>query len=346
MSDNDIIRDFSSNNTYTWSPWVMRAYNLTVVTRDLAGVNPNALITSPIVNITIKPSLTVNSVNGTVSKSPNLALYNYGTVVRLTANPAPNYHFIGWSGSQSSIYNPLDITMNGNKTITANYAAGPAPVGLGTAGNFAILAKTGISTTGTTAILGNIGVSPAALTYITGFSQTLDPSTTYATSIYVTGKIYAADMTSPTSSNLTTAISDMETAYTDAAGRPTPDFIELGTGDISGMTLAPGLYKWSSGVSVNSDVTLAGGPNAVWIFQIAGNLAIADGKSIHLSGGAQDKNIFWQVAGETILGTGTDLEGIVLCKTAIAMRTGAVMNGRALAQTAVTLDSNDVTKPD
>ena len=137
-------------------------------------------------------------------------------------------------------------------TITTNVvrAAGPTPVNLGTAGNFRILAKTGISTTGNTSIVGDIGVSPAAATAITGFGLTMDSSNTFSTSALVTGKVYAADYASPTPTMMTTAISDMETAYADAAGRTNPDHTELGAGDITSMTLAPGLYKWSTGVLI------------------------------------------------------------------------------------------------
>ncbi len=144
---------------------------------------------------------------------------------------------------------------------------------------------------------------------------------------------------------MTTAVSAMETAYTDAAGRTTPDFTELGTGNISGMTLTPGLYKWGTEVTITSGVTLTGGANAVWIFQIAGNLTVGNGAIVTLSGGAQAQNIFWQVAGQTTLGTTSQFKGIILCQTLIAMNTGATLDGRALAQTAVTLNANAVTKP-
>jgi hypothetical protein len=222
-------------------------------------------------------------------------------------------------------------------------AAGPAPVYLGSAGSYAILAKTGITTTGSTAVVGNMGVSPIDSTAMTGFGLIADGTNTFATSSLVTGKIYAADFAAPTPAVLTAAVSDMEAAYTDAAGRTTPDFTELGTGDLSGLTLVPGLYKWGTGVAVNSDVTLSGGPNDVWIFQIAGNLAVASAKQVMLAGGAQAKNIFWQVAGQTTLGTTSVLKGIILCKTQVVMQTGAVLNGNALAQTQVTLDANTVT---
>jgi hypothetical protein len=137
----------------------------------------------------------------------------------------------------------------------------------------------------------------------------------------------------------------METAYTDAAGRVTTDFIDLGAGEIGGLTLAPGLYKWGTGVAISTDVTIDGGPNDVWIFQISGDVTQASGTQVILSGGALPKNIFWQTFGQTMIGTNAHFEGIVLCQTAIILETGASVNGRLLAQTAVTLDQNAVTQP-
>ncbi len=221
------------------------------------------------------------------------------------------------------------------------------PVNLGTAGNYVILAKTGVSTTGTTAVTGNIGLSPAAASFITGFSLTADATNVFATSSLVTGKVYASNYATPTPTNLTTAIGDMETAYTDAAGRtPTPSgaFLNVGAGEIGGQTLVPGLYKWTTGVTISTDVTLSGGPNDVWIFQIAGNLSEANGKKV-LIGSAQAKNIFWQVAGQVTVGTTADFKGVILCQTLIALNNGATLEGRALAQSAVTLDANAITDP-
>jgi len=233
-------------------------------------------------------------------------------------------------------------------SFTTGEVTGRLPVDLGLAGNYAILAKSGISTTVSALITGNIGVSPIDSTAITGFGLTLDASNQFATSSLVVGKVYAADYSSPTPANLTTAVSNMETAYTDAAGRTLPDATELGAGEIGGRTIAPGLYKWSSGVLITTDVTLNGNPEDIWIFQIAGDLTVASGKSVILSGGAQAKNIFWQVAGGAgvEIGSTANMKGILLAQTAIPMNNGASLNGRALAQTAVTLIANTITKPD
>ncbi|MFA5248769.1 MAG: ice-binding family protein, partial [Patescibacteria group bacterium] len=99
---------------------------------------------------------------------------------------------------------------------TAALAAGPAGVDLGSAGYFAILAKTGISTTGATSVIGDLGISPAAASYITGFSLILPAAGAFSTSALVTGKIYAPGYADPTPANLTTAVLDMQNAYTDA----------------------------------------------------------------------------------------------------------------------------------
>lgn len=216
-------------------------------------------------------------------------------------------------------------------------------VDLGASANYVILAKTAINNSPTSNVTGDLGLSPAATSYITGLSLT--NATGYATSSQVTGKVYAADMAAPTSINLTTAVNNMVTAYNDAAGRPSPDFVELSKGNIGGKTLAAGLYKWSSTVTVPSSVTISGGANDVWIFQIAGDLTVSAASKIILSGGAQAKNIFWQVAGKVTMGTTSHFEGIIMSMTGITLNTGASLNGRALAQSAVILDANVVTKP-
>jgi ice-binding like protein/Big-like domain-containing protein len=229
-------------------------------------------------------------------------------------------------------------------TTVATSLSGPAAVNLGTAGSYVILAKSGVSTTGTTAVVGNVGLSPAAASFITGFALSA-PATTFTTSARVTGQVFAANYAVPTPATLTVAVLDMQTAYTNAAGRTLPDFTELGAGNINGMTLAPGLYKWGTGLLIPAVVTLSGGVDDVWIFQIAQNLTVGNGAIVTLTGGAQAKNVFWQVAGSATLGTTSNFKGIILSKTLIALNTGAIMSGRALAQTAVTLNATAITNP-
>ncbi|MES2202181.1 MAG: ice-binding family protein [candidate division FCPU426 bacterium] len=226
-------------------------------------------------------------------------------------------------------------------SMIASLSQATALVNLGKAGNFTVLAKTGISATGTTSIVGDIGLSPAAATFITGFGLIMDSTNQFSTSSLIAGRAYASDYAAPTPAKLTTAISDMQTAYTDAAGRA-PDVTELGSGTLANKTLVPGVYKWSGNLNITTDLVLAGPATGVWIFEIAGNLDIASGKHVVLSGGALAANIFWQVAGQATLQTTSVCYGNILCQTAIVLNTGATLNGRALAQSAVTLDANHV----
>jgi len=218
-------------------------------------------------------------------------------------------------------------------------AADPtARVDLGGAGHFVILSKSGITDVPISDVTGNVGTSP-----ITGAADHL-------TCAEVTGKVYSVDKAGPppcsikAPSKLTNAVGDMQTAYTDAAGR-SATITELGGGNIGGLTLAPAVYSWSTNVTVPTDVTLKGGSHAVWIFQISKNLIVSSGKAVVLRGHAQAQNVFWQVAGKVVLGTTSHFEGIILSKTLIAMKTGASINGRLFAQTAVTLQMNKVTAP-
>jgi hypothetical protein len=244
--------------------------------------------------------------------------------------------------------NPTDgraSTDTGNPTDGLNSTTPTVlSVGLGTAGNFVVLAKSGISNVPTSAVTGNIGVSPAAATYLTGFSLTADSTNVFSTSPQVTGRAYAADYAPPTPSNLSTAVGDMELAFTDAAGRA-PGVSELGAGNIGGMNLAPGVYKWGTGLLVPTDVTLTGNATDVWIFQIAKDLTMSSGAKILLAGGALPRNVFWQVAGLVDLGTTAHCEGVVLTQTSVTLRTGASITGRLLAQTAVNIDGSTVVEP-
>jgi hypothetical protein len=284
--------------------------------------------------VTITPTWSVVASGGTISASGLFTAGGTGGTFTNTVKATSGTV----SGTATVIVSTTTSTGGGTGTGTGH---GPAPVPLGTAGTYVILAKTTITNTGTSAITGDLGLSPAAASFITGFALSAPP-TTFTTSALVTGKVYASDYDPPTPVNLGTSIADMQTAYTTAAGRTLPDYTELGAGNIGGLTLAPGLYKWGTTVLIPTSVTLSGGANDTWIFQIAGGLTQSSATSVTLTGGALAQNVVWQVAGIVTIGTTATMNGRVLGQTQINLNTGAVANGKLLAQTQVTLAGNTI----
>jgi hypothetical protein len=335
------------NTGYSFTSWTG---DTTAITNPLnVMMKSNKNITA---NFTINTyTLNVTAVNGSVVKNPVQLTYNYGTLVDLTATPNAGYVFSSWSGDAAGILSPTSVLMNSNKNITANFtllsAVCTPPVSLGLSGNYVILAESGISTTGVTAVTGNMGISPAAATFITGFALILPAGGAFSTSSLVTGNVYAPGYANPTPADLTTAITNMSTAFTTANGIA-PTVTELLAGILNGQTLTTGVYKWSSGLSITNSLVLDGGgdPCASFVFQVAGDLTIANSTIITLQNGADAKNIFWVVAGSKAqLGTAVDFKGNILCKTLISLNTGAKVLGRLLAQTAVTLNASTVLLP-
>jgi len=236
----------------------------------------------------------------------------------------------------------------GFTTVPKAKAAGPAPIDLGAATNFAILSYAAITDVPTSHITGDVGATP-----ITGAAIGL-------TSPEVTGTIYTVDAGGPAgsvidSSLLTTAKTNMGTAYTVAENAPHgtgATNLNVGGGTLNGQTFVPGIYTWNTPGNVSitggptGGITLTGTATDVWIFQITGTLDLAPDTKITLGGEAQAKNIFWQVAGVVTLLANSHFEGNILGWTTIAMKTGASINGRLLAQTEeVTLEQNTVKAP-
>lgn len=290
--------------------------SLTFTVKETAGNNVSGTVVMSAANTvaTFTPS--------SLALNPNTSYTATITTAAKNANGVAMAHPISWTFTT----NPVPLT-------------GQSPVPLGEAGIFAILTKSGITDVFPSTITGDVGASP-----ITG-------AAIHLTCTEVTGIIYTVDAAGPLPCRvtdptlLTTAVANMQTAYTNAAGRMNPNFTNLGAGHIGGLTLVPGLYKWTTGVLISTNVTLNGGPHAVWIFQIAGTLTQANGTQMILEGGASPKNIFWQTSGSVSIGTTAHVEGVILAKTMIAMKTSASANGRLLAQTAVTLQQNAVTQP-
>ncbi len=323
-------------STYPIDTDLNASINISVSALFNEALDPTTVDTT---TFTLETTIGNIPVAGTVSYDSNTMIFN----PTADLNASTEYTATISTSVTDLAGNALAVPMVWSFTTGTTTTIALTSVDLGTAGTFAILTKTGISATVGTTITGDIGVSPAALSYITGFG-TLSPLLVYETSPLVTGKIYAANMAVPTPAKMTTAVSDMETAYTNAAGRTTPDYTELGAGDVSGMTLSPGLYKWGTGLVINTDITLSGSATDIWIFQIAGNLTLASNVTINLAGGALAKNIFWQTLGVS-LGTSSDFKGVALSQGAIVVNTGATVNGRLLTQTAVTLDANTIAQP-
>lgn len=324
---NSTVTSTSPSNNATGTP---RNNNLTVTfsgAMDATSINSSTFMvkqgTTAVAGV-VSYAGTTATFTPTVALSAGLLYTATLTTGVKTAGGTPLASNLVWSFTTGGSSTPLAV------------------VDLGAAGNYVILAKTAINNNATSAVTGHLGLSPAATSYITGFA--LVNATGYATSSQVTGNLYAADMADPTPITLTTSVNNMITAYNDAAGRPSPDFTELATGSIGGKTLTAGLYKWTNSVSMATNVTISGSSTDVWIFQIAGNMTMASAVRITLTGGALAKNIFWQVAGSTTLGTTSHIEGNILCMTGITFQTAASMTGRALAQTAVVLDGNVIVK--
>ena len=280
--------------------------------------------------INVPGSVSMNADNTQAIFTPSASALTPGTTYTATVSTAAR------TADGSVLATPIVVTLR-TKSVAST---GQAPVRLGAAGTFALLTKSGITNVYASVINGDVGASP-----ITGAAIGLSCAEVK------TGNVYSVDAAGPlpcrvsNATLLTSAVGAMELAYTDAAGRANPNFTELGGGEIGGLTLVPGLYKWGTGVSISNSVTLSGGPNDVWIFQIAGSMTQASATRVTLAGGAQAKNVFWQAAGVVAIGTTAHFEGIMLAKTNIAVKTGATANGRLLAQTAVTLQMNAVTEP-
>jgi hypothetical protein len=301
----------------------------------------------------------MNTANTVATFTPSAALSANTSYTATVTTAAKN------AGSVTAM--PMSVAWSFTTNATA--LTGQAPVNLLTAGDFVIRANTGITyngTAGAAAITGDIGISPNAASFITGFTVfAVDALNDFATAAEVVspGKIYAPGYiggqigsTGLTPAKMTAAQNDNVTAYNDAAGRTagTGTFLNAGTGSLDGLTLVPGVYTWGtdliSSAGSTGNVTISGGPDDVFIFQVAGYFRPGNGSNMILSnpaGGAlpQAKNIFWQVAGSDVtLGTTAHIEGVVLSVGFITLNAGATANSRLLAQTAVTVGGT-VTQP-
>ncbi len=338
LAGNPLAANFSCS--FTTGPGPDTTPPTVILTNPACGATGVALNKS--VNVTFSEAmdpLTITTANFTLAgpgTTPVVGTVAYDALTNIaTFNPTSNlasntlYTFTVTTGVRDLAGNPMAADYVCSFTTAATL--GPAPVNLGSAAGFVILAGSTVTNTGLSLVTGDLGLSPG--TAVSGFPPGV-----------INGTQHLAD---PIAAQ---AKLDLTTAYNDAAGRSL-NVINVPTGQLGGLTLPPGLYR--SGISsfaiTSSDLTLdaQGDANAVFIFQMpSSTLTVGNGIKVILAGGAKAANIFWQVGSSATLGTTSVMQGTIMAQASITLQTGAVLNGRALAQTAaVTLDTSTVTMP-
>lgn len=209
--------------------------------------------------------------------------------------------------------------------ITASPAWSATSPDLGTAASASVVAGTTVTNTGATVLSGNLDLYPG--TSVTGFP----PGVVHGTQ----------NLGGPVGGVANVASNDVTAAYLQALSAPATAAMNT---DLGGLSLSPGVYAATSGISLTGSVTLVGDASSVFIFQSVSTLTVAPGASVILSGGVQPCNVIWEVGSSATLGTTAAFVGNILALTSISMATGASLQGRALARNGgVTLDDNVIT---
>lgn len=362
------------NTGYTFVNWTDKSSNAVASTSPaytFVLTGNRTFVANFVLNVY---NLTVIAQNGTVTKTPEQATYNHGTTVSLLATPAAGYVFSSWSGDASGSINPLQVTMNASKTITANFTLIPTPPTstsiLGSAALFgAFGGNAGITNMGINTVIndGNIGTT-AASTLITGFhdGQTAAIYTETPLNIgLVNGRIYTAPPAPGSATSMAIAalgLADATIAYNSISPAAKPGGSDPNAGELGGLTLAPGIYK-SAGATFkittgNLTLDAKGDPNAQWIFQTAAGLTVgiagpAGARSVNLIGGGQAKNVYWYVGSSAIINAagGGVMTGTIISTAGVSFSTAGntvqtVLNGRALSLVAsVTMVNTTINVP-
>jgi uncharacterized repeat protein (TIGR02543 family) len=358
------------NTGYTFVSWTDKATG-TVVSTSPSYTFPLTANRSFVANFVLNTyTLTVTAVNGTVTKTPDLLVYNHGTTVVLTAVPKAGYVFSSWSGDASGAVNPLTVTMNANKNITANFTLLPTTINIGSAALFgAFGGNAGITNQGLNTVInnGSIGTTGAS-TLITGFHDGTTAEIYTETPLnkgLVDGRIYTAPPAPGTATSFAIAsqgLADAIVAYNSISPASKPGGIDPGAGELGGLTLAPGIYKSASGTFKITNGTLTldaqGNPNAEWIFQTAAGLTVgvagpAGARSVVLINGGLAKNVYWYVGSAAVINGagGGIMTGNIFATAGITFSTAGnavqtVLNGRAISLVAsVTMVNTTINVP-
>lgn len=325
---------------------------------------------------------TADAVNGTISYSNKVAVFTPGTelkkdtqytftvtngVKNMENNTLENHYT--WSfktmGSSDSTYtdmqedkNSLETTEYGEGSMDTLYTTDTMEtepngennmIDLGKASQFVILAKTTVNNESTSRITGQVGEGSAA--------DSLDNKTandaysvrqtqnTLVQNAMVQNTMVHEGQSETTSPDVTEALEDMMTAYSNVSMQNGDDSTSQMNDNFHDAELSSGIHEWSDSLNIKSDITLAGSADDVWVFKVGDNLTVDENTVFTLTDGARADNIFWVVEGEVTIGENTKFEGIILSKNDITLEKGASLNGRIFSQTSITLNDNTVTEP-
>jgi len=311
----------------------------------LSGIFSEAMDPLTITSSTFTLAIGVTPVAGVISYSGTTATFT-PTSNLLSGN---NYTATFTTGVKNLGGTPLAANYIWNFSTVA--PLGPPVVNLNSVARFGIIAGVGVSNNAGFSVINNldVGIYPGVRSSVTGFPP----------AIVVGGAIYASDDVAPpgTAAMLLQAQNDLTAAYNAAAGATLPA-PAVAPADLGGKTLAPGIYTSASTMLLqNGNLTLdaQGDANAVWIFQVgsaltsvgSGPFPSAAGGNVILTGGAQAKNVFWQVSSSATIGDFTSFKGNILSLSSITMNSGAVTEGRMLARngSVIMTSTNIINKP-
>lgn len=364
--------DFSSNTVYTGTIKAgVKNLSGTTLAEDYVWNFTTGTISAPKVNSTDPlnqaTGVALPKVINVVFSEPMNPLTINTTSITLMTGITPVAGTVNYSGSTATFTPTGGLLSDHIYTVSVSTAAknlagiplannyewsfntdthlGPMGVDLKSVGRFTIIAGVGVSNNAGISIINNsdVGIYPGVRSSITGFPPAK----------IVNGSMYASDDLAPAGvpAMLLQAKNDLVAAYLFAEGATSPAPVTV-AGDQGGKTLAPGIYKSTSTLLIQSgDLTLdaQGDVNAVWIFQVASDFTTVGGAggNVILSGGAQAKNIYWQTGSSAVIGDYTSFYGNILALTSITMNSHATATGRMLARngSVVLTSTNIINKP-
>jgi hypothetical protein len=337
---------------YTWSFTTGAVSAPKVISTDPVN-NATGVVLNKVITATFDVPMNPLTINGTtfLLKQGSNVVAGTVTYAGSTASFTPSSNLLSGVVYTATIttgaQNPGGIPIANDYiwSFSTVSPTGAPTVNLNSVGVFGIIAGVGVSNNAGFSVINNmdVGISPGVRSSITGFPP----------AIVVGGAIYASDDATPVgiAATLTQAKQDLTNAYLFAEGATAPAPATV-SGDIGGLTLAPGIYKSTSTLLIQSgDLTLdgQGDANATWIFQIASAFTTVGGAggNVILTGGAQAKNVFWQTGSSATIGNNTSFNGTVLALTSITMGSNATAVGRMLARngSVVLTSTNILNKP-